>query len=281
LRLGGHLRAIQTYVDNPVETKGSFFPMQIETSAAIETEKLVVATSVAIEGQREIKDRKVISPQHWVQSRHLDKLWFRAGRFDIPFGLNNINHTSVTEQDLGFGPGTEPYGAELFSNLEFLELQLAGYIPSKDQRARDLESGYGANIQITAIENQRFGLSFAHLKTESQVRDLLSLSGAHKIVDHIVLLHESDMQWKQRQRGSAHFLKLDLELVKGFHFAPVAEVAYLSWQDVLARKTKVGFDLNFFPRPHFDLQLSYRKEESQLLFDSPYDIAYAVLHYWL
>lgn len=284
-KVGGHFRALQLYVNNPNEEKAVFFPMQGEITITGQIANFVYGFTEGVEGGKDIPDRKVISPQHWIQSRHLDKFWVRAGRFDLSFGLNNVNHTAYTEESLYFGPGLEPYGVEFFSPLDQFEIQATYYVPAKNERDLDLEKGASLNFQVTAFEGHRFGFSAAQLEVPHEKRQIVGVSGLYSIGKTFVLMHENDMQWSSAESstrsGSVHFVKLDSTFYKGWHAGPVYQLAHLDQKNKNARKESYGLDVSWFPRPHFDFMLSYRREDNPGEFDEDYDKAYLILHYWL
>jgi hypothetical protein len=178
-----------------------------------------------------------------------DELSFRVGRFYPVFGLMPAEHQLAIRSRLGWDQGQESYnleGAWIGEKFSFFGAAVLGKQLDESDHAGVFTGEYffkdrfkvGASIQV----GERF-LAGPHLNLG--------------ITPHLFYLAEVDFQKQSGVTGVAQYQKLSWEIFQGFHLFGVQEFSRSNFLSSSTVTTQYGPGIQWFPRPHFEFQLSW------------------------
>lgn len=289
IRLGGDIRGIQTYLDNPAVRTGDFFWMQSDLEAALTIQKWILDVTAGTQGGPVATPKKdtFLSRRHFVGYKFTDEWTLRYGRFLTNFGWNQANHTMVTERNLGFDQGQEPYNTEASYLGEKWNAYFTHMNGRPDDATQDGERGIAISGSLSILEKNSIGISALDGKTNSGGhRQLAGIYGLIAIHEKVFFQFEYDHQWRQpnlatEQKGVVTYNRINYEAVRGLHLYGLHQIRYLDYHTPRNRMDAYGLGLQFFPRPHWELQFEFQKQRDLARFDSYYDYAWLMMHYYL
>lgn len=219
-------------------------------------------------------DKNLISREHWVGFDASDALLIRAGRINLPFGLRNVEHTAAvrtaTRTDISSG---QEYGIAAAYTGESFRGELMGIVGNfalQDDRFR--ERGYSGLIEYSPLPRTAIGMS--SLVTHAQIdriyrvettRQAHGLFGRTAPIRPFVLLAEADVVSSPKRTGGtqwgyAGLFQADIEVLRGLHLVPAAEVVNLG-----PNSSTLGWGLwgtvNWFFAPHADIRLDFQRND--------------------
>jgi len=227
------------------------------------------------------------SRRHYVLFNMDDWISFRVGRFFPAYGIMVEDHTVATRQGLGFDEGGETYNAEVALRSEVGELIATG-IASGSSVTLQSDTGVVSSTNAVALRATAYvgkasqvGLSAMHARTSVSGEVSRSLKyGAFANVgftSRLYLLSEVDLSKTATSHDQLFsYNLLGYELVKGLHVGGV----YQRRADI----DQVGWRLQWFPRPHFELAAGYLRDYGRApcgktVFKA--DTATLLVHYYL
>ncbi len=290
LSVGGDVRTIQTYVDTPNFKQQKFFVMQSDLEIAVKYKKLYAdATAGSQDGPEGTPDRgHFLSRRHYLGYQFTDEVSLRAGRFYPAFGINMPNHSIYTRKDLAFDEGYETDNVEASYSGEKYDLFVTGILGRTDDYESDWQRGAAISASYFFLDRFKIGLSYLHSTLQTSARDLASVFGILGFSKNLYLLSETDFQWLRdttgtgsSPHGAVTYQQLNYEFSQGFHLYLVEEISYLDYNEILTRKDSYGAGTQLFPRPHFDIEIEYRKERNMGQYAKYYDTGWMMLHYYL
>ncbi len=173
--LGGDLRAIQTYLDNPRIKQGRFIVMQADLEPALTFGKVSAVGTIGIEKiekQAASSQRGVLIRRHYVNYKPTDELSLRAGRFMPAFGINVPDHVIATKKGLGFDQHHETYNFEAAWLGETANFYATAIFGRNDKIYGQLEKGAAFTPGVFLSEKYKVGASYFHGYTSSTKRHL-------------------------------------------------------------------------------------------------------------
>jgi hypothetical protein len=276
LHLGGDIRAAQLYRDTSTFRSGKFFFMQGDLEAGVVKDKWAVVASAGLKPAEKGKEfGELISRSHYALYRLSDELTLRGGRFFPVYGIRTPDHLLATKQNLRLQqPAGETYNFEASYLGEKWNLVLTGIFGRPDHEHSRSETGVAAQGSIAWRDSLKAGWSFLHADGPSGMRNVTGPFGILGFTPKFFLLAEWD--WQSDRSGVTGFAyhRLDYELLQGLHGYLTYEMAGNTESDAY------GLGVQFFPRSHFELNLSWqvRKEESS---PESENYAWLLLHYYL
>ncbi len=256
LNLGGDIRTLVLYRDTPTAREGSAFIMQADLEAAIAYKKMFAAGTVggkAPPTPQPIKDY-IISRRHYVGVRPTDEISFRAGKFQHAFGINTPDHAIATKRGLGWDQNTETYnleGAYLGENLNTYATAVFGRPDAKELKR---ETGASISSSVGFWDRYKAGLSYYYGTNSISRRHVFGPFGILGFTPSFSLLTELDFT----QRGFGNYEKIDYEFIQGFHGFLTQEFSKSKFNPSLSLNKTSGIGIQYFPRPHFELSLTYQ-----------------------
>ncbi len=288
LRLGGDIRGIQTYLDDPTTRQGDFFWMQSDLEIAATIKGFFVAGTAGTQGGPGTAPKKdhFLSRRHYVGYKFNDEWIVRAGKFGVDYGWNQPNHTIVTERGLDFDQGRETYNAEVAYIGEKINAHVTALTGRPDDPNLDGERGVAITTSIPIAERNVLGVSTLKGGTKTAERQLAGIFGLVALSEKFFWLFEYDHQWKQpsavtEQKGVVTYNRLNYEAHQGINVYALHQIRYLNYHTPRNRMDAYGLGLQLFPRPHFELSAEFQKQRDISRFDTYYDYAFVLLHYYL
>ncbi|MCB0414307.1 MAG: hypothetical protein KDD50_08245 [Bdellovibrionales bacterium] len=287
LDVGGELRAVQTYIDNPQVREGRFILMQADVELALNyLKRLYVVSSIGLDG-KEITDNKSykgISRRHYINYRPTEELSFRAGRFFPAFGINSPNHTLVTRRGLGWDQGEESYNLEGAWLGEKYDVFLTGIFGRPDKTELDKEKGISLSSSYSLFDKYKIGMSYYHGSNDQLSRNLFGLFGILGFTEKFFILSEIDYQSKDnkltstKQSGFVGYNRINYEVIQGLHLYLPYQISHLDSDNSQTKADSYGVGIQFFPIKHAELNLEYLKQRIMSVADRYDDFAYLMLH---
>lgn len=289
LHLSGDIRSIQTHYEDASVRKGYFFPMQMDIDAAAVFEKWTIAGTYGLGGGPESKtDRfKPLSRRHYVQFRPNSSYSIRAGRFYPQFGIKDPNHTIATRRGLGFDQAQESYNLEAAYIGESFDVFLTGIFGRPDINEQVNEKGGALTGSVFLAEKMKIGLSSMILDSPSTSRTVVGVFGILGLTENLYSLSEVDLQYEitkatqTEAKGPVSYNQLGYVIMKGLIGYGMHQLSYLNLNSVSSRADSFGLGMHFYPRPHLDLQLEFRKERNESVGSHYADVAFLTFHYYL
>ncbi len=286
LMLGGDTRIIQTYQDNPIFTEKRFYLMQSDVEGAYRFGKFTLDLEV---GYLDTND--IASLRQYIMYQFNDENTLRLGKFRNNYGINTDEHQLTIKSGLGWDVETETYNLEfsrLTGNYSFFATAIFGAPESVSQR-RGLTIGrtgvvdHGASVRASAYIADKYEIGANYFYGKKSGADWRSVTGPFVILGftpHFFYLGELDFQ-DQGQWGVFDYQRLTYEPVQGVQLFITQELARPQFSNMIMRIARYGLGLQYFPRPHYELDLRWNWEQD------PYDetrynpLAWIMLHLYL
>jgi hypothetical protein len=124
----------------------------------------------------------------------------------------------------------------------------------------------GLSIRPSLIlgDTYQMGFSYFYATNPSYSRQLGGPFISLGFNNHFFLLAELDFQYKNLNSGSAtlgfaNYERLDYELRQGFHVYFLEQMSRLDFKNPSNFRLSYGLGIQFFPRPHFELNAEYQR----------------------
>jgi hypothetical protein len=291
LQFGGDSRWIQTYVNNLQATQTQWFPMQNQIEAAVKVMKVWLVGNLDFEGGPPGTPNlgMLFNNRLYALTNFTDEFYARAGRYLLPFGINQPNHTAVTAQNLGWGQEVESDNIEAGYIGEKINAILTGDFGRPDNSSLQYEKGAALNFSYNLMTSHKLGFSAFAGTSYDNKRFVTGPYAILGLFNKLVFMSQADLQWRDQkdpasgpeQQGFVTFNRVQYEIAKGLHPYVIHQISYLNTQNVSSRFDSYGGGLIWYPRPHFELWGEWQKIRSQSVADIYTDSAWLVLHYYL
>jgi hypothetical protein len=282
LVLGGDIRNVQVHQENDLIKRGKYIKMQAAVEFGINQPQWAVVGSF---GQFDDQEWQPDFTRYYALYRITDELMVRAGRFLPSFGINNSEHILSTRGPLGFGYGLEKDTAEVSWLGEGWNF-VVSYYKTQKQLSNNNETGYTALISKIFGNNKA---SVQHLTEENDVykRQIYGVTGLLGWSEHLYTTIEYDRS-ATNMVGPAptidghYFLhKTGYEFFKGFHGVILNDYMQTNIDVGSTKNYKFGPGIQWYPRPHFDLQFFWTRQQSNQNVKADGDYAWMMFHYYL
>jgi hypothetical protein len=115
-----------------------------------------------------------------------------------------------------------------------------------------------------------------------------TLKGAHALLgwsERVVTLGQFSVQNAKSSMSETQswffFQKSSWEFTRGLWASLITDLAQFDQSDELTQRWKYGPGLQFFPRPHFELQFAYLRVKDRAVSEQEGDEAFVIFHYYL
>jgi hypothetical protein len=286
LHVGGNVRAIQVVRNTPSQWSGNFFFMQADLEAYATVKQFTFGGTLGYMGGPP-SYFPLFSRRHFVMYQPSESFFFRAGRFQQAYGLNVAEHQLFIRKGLGWDQDTETYNLEGAYITDKWEAFLTANFGRFDMPLMNRETGFGVRGARAIGDHYKVGVNYAYLWNSLTNRHLMGFYGVLGFTANFYLLTEADFQYATTAGigawGFINYLKVDYEFFKGFHAFLLQELTNKDLKNLNKLGESYGIGIQFFPRPHFDLQLVYEKSRAMNNGNSDFfiDYAFLILHYYL
>jgi hypothetical protein len=300
LLLGGNARQIQTYVDSPRTESGRWIAMQRDVEACVKTQTLTTVHTCATYGLVPSSDEDG-GPQYGLRKAAVridvgESLALRVGRFFPRFGLMIANHTSAVRAGLGFLPHGETdqieatYMSELVEATLYRDFGRALELGAGVDELGEASSATGGTVAVLIGDAARSGVSYRRARddqvTEHSVGGFAAVGVSEatfvlaEIDQKAVVMHDPAPQQAAWRRSVLSHVKLGHEVYRGVVPALVHEVNFSDLSDGYSRSDTYGLGMQWFPRPHFEIEAFYGHVLQRREF-SYASAGYLLVHYYL
>jgi hypothetical protein len=299
LLLGGNVRQIQTYVDSSRTESGRWLAMQRDVEACVKTQLLTTVHTCGTYGQVPSDDDG--RPQYGLRKAAVridvgESLALRVGRFSPRFGLMIANHTSAIRAGLGFVPHGETDQIEATYMSEFIEATLyhdfgrAAELGAGVDELGEAPTAIGGTAAVLLGDAARTGISYRRAKSDLATEHsaggfaAVGISESTFVLAEIdqkaVVLHDPAPGQAAWRRSLVSHVKLGHEVHRGVVPALVHEVNFSDLSDGYSRSDLYGLGMQWFPRPHFEIEAFYGHVLQRREF-SYASAGYLLVHYYL
>lgn len=281
LALGGDIRGVQVHQENEQVRRGRWVNMQASFEAAIVQPRWSVVASV---GQYiKPNEWKEYASRYFAQLMPVDGLYLKAGRFLPNFGINLPDHILSTRGALQFGYGQEKDTAEVSWLGADWNIIASAYKAPRQLSNLNL-SGASGVVTYTFLDNHKVGVQHLSEKDDLQKRQVsgvLGYLGWNKKMTTLIELDEQKTQvtGTTERKGYALMQRTSYELYKGLQAVFLNDYFQADHENGSTKDYKYGPGVQWFPRPHFDLQLFWTREQLRSMKEGDY--AWLALHYYL
>ncbi|MBC7456751.1 MAG: hypothetical protein H7235_00630 [Bdellovibrionaceae bacterium] len=283
---GGDIRAVQVHQENDNIKRGKFIKMQAGIELGINRPKWAIVGSFGhFDNPSNDQEWKPDFTRYYALYRVIDGLTLRGGRFLPSFGINNSEHILSTRGPLGFGYGVEKDTVEaswLGENWNFV----GSYYKTQKQLTDTNESGFTALVS-KIFGNNKVGVQYLNEKNNNYKRQIYGATGLLGWSEHFYTTVEYDKSLIEMGSTSTkmtghYFLHCSgYEFYKGFHGLILNDYMQTDENDGTTKNYKFGPGFQWFPRPHFDIQFYWTRQQSLQNAKSDGDYAWMVFHYYL
>ncbi len=281
LVIGGDLRLGQFHKENDFVRRGQFIKMQSSIELGINQPKWAVVGSF---GRFDDQEWATDFTRYYALYRVTDEFSVRAGRILPAFGINNSEHILSTRAPLGFSYEVEKDTAEiswLGENWNFA----GSYYQTPKKISNTNESGM-IGLVSKIIGNYKIGLQLLSEKNDFSRRQVYGVTGLLGWNEHLYTTVEFDQSSTDQGLGPKlignYFMhRSGYEVFQGFHVLILND--YLQTDENLGstKNYKFGPGLQWYPRPHFDFELFWTRQQSAQNIKTDGDYAWLILHYYL
>lgn len=248
----------------------------------------VVGTLGTREGPRGVPDRgQFLSERHFVLWNLGEGTFFRAGKFRSSYGLNDPNHTRLTQQGLGFGALSETYQTEIAQFYEWGEIIVSGDVGRMDavQRGRDERR---VMAQITSYRSGESRMTFnalRGLRDNGDQRHLVGVNGIEPLSSQFYFSYQLDYSHLRSlgqpdTEGLFSFLQLGVVPFQGLWTYLLFEGAQSNLKQSTSQTTAPGIGLRWLPVAHFELQFEHQLR-TQKLSQRQEQLSFVMVHVYL
>jgi hypothetical protein len=199
------------------------------------------------------------------------------------------DHTTPIHRGLGWDEGTETYNLEgawlgerfnVYATANFGPLG-TGIIPLVEQ-----EKGAAFRVGVPFLDRYQVGASYFHGVSQSGDRDVFGPWGILGFTQHSFLLTEIDFQAlsgpaNSGSTGWVTWNRLDYEFIQGLHGYLAYQVDRLAFSDPSQTSSAWGIGSQFFPRPHWEFNLSWLFQSDPAFPGQTLDYAVFLMHFYI
>lgn len=301
LAIGGDYRGVQVHTDYTAKSTGinkvdgRYINMQIGLEMGVIQPKWAV---VGFLGQYNFDD-----PTHYNQVqaevsrlyglyKPTDELTFKVGRFQPNFGINLPDHNLSTRTRLELGAISYRGGklsiedkntAEVFWLGEEYNFSFAGY-RIRSELTNENDKGFTYTGSKVFAERFKVGIQGLREKSDTREKTIYGLTGHLGWNEKWSTLAEVDTV-KTKPNGAAETTgiaavqRTGYEAFKGFQVLLLNDYYQANKDNGGTKNYRYGPGIIWYPRPHFDFQFFYTKEQRSSLKEEG-DYAWLMTHYY-
>ena len=286
LALGGDFRNLQLKDKLPTGVKRELWiPMQRDLEIAATIGKWVTAVTVG-ENTRATEGSKLLSRRHYVMKKISENLTVRGGKFYPAFGLHIPDHSTVIRRGLGWDQGRETYNLEGAWQGEKWHYFTTAIVGRPDDTSVVRERGLTFSMAYHPTADSKYGLSYYYGESPDAINHfigpyaVIGLSERFHFMGQITAIRSHPYSATEHQWGLVDYLKLNFEPYKGIHFFLAQEFSQTNLNSNATRTDIHSVGFQFFPRPHFEIQVMEQRLYSQGVQTTPTERLNVVLHYY-
>lgn len=282
--IGGDARWIQLYRNSDVLEQGKFFPMQRDLEAAFRFYKVTVVANYGIKynpGKDEFDSRR-----SYVMYQVNEEISVRAGRFLPIYGVMIPDHYTNIKRGLGFDQGRERDSIEL--NYVHDKYQATLSFAKSPRSISDSQEEKALSLQgnFALADKYKLGASVWRGEFEASKRNIYGLHAILGFTHEWYAISEVDYQTNTAiatdlmTKGIFYYQKVGYEFAHGWHSILQVDGGQSDMDNKITKTFGYGLGINFYPRPHIEVQGLWSKMHVRALDDKPMDSAHLLFHYY-
>ncbi len=291
VKWGGDIRTAQTYFKNKNINEGQFFPMQQNIEAGIKVDDIMFVGTLGLQQGPERAPRRgqFLSERHYALWSPTPTSRVRVGKFRQTFGINTPNHTRLIKSLFGFGALSETYNLEFTQFFESYEITLGsslGRLDLPQEPASD--KNLSGHFTYYFNGNSRIGGSLLMGESSQKRRFLSSVNAVVPFGEDWILMSEIDFEQsffnvnpQEAVDTIASFIRFGNKPFKGFMWYLLFEHASVESESAYSLTQQPGIGVQWFPIPHFNIQIEYLRQVNNTLYSNPNEIGYVIFHTYL
>jgi len=285
-------RGLQLHRQNQSLTEGKPILMQADLESAYILNKKIIFDLTA--GRQEYRTSSTHSTdrlyfrRYFIAANILGPHYLRSGKFQYTFGLNDPNHYSSVRRDFSFGQDSETFNYEYSYLGEKLNIYYAEVRGNPhDEKSYNKTKGRSLTTSYFFFNKNKIGTSILNDHDKNKSRGIYGVWGIYSFTKKLYADAEFNLQRKTnrplntKQNGYSSSSKVHYVVLKGVIPYLVWEKSYLDTKNPLVEKSVYGAGIDFFPRPHFELNLNYQREVLEEVKDSATNMAWLMLNIYL
>ncbi len=284
--LGGDFRFMETEVKPPAGTKKKrWITMQRDLEVALTLTNWVAAVTVG-ENTMATRGSKLLSRRHYLMYKANDELSFRGGRFYPSFGLHLPDHTAIIRRGLGWDQNRETYNFETAWQGEKWQYFATAVFGRPDDKTVDRQKGLTLSTAYQTGGSSKFGFSYYYGENPDVISHyfgpytVIPLGEKFYVMGQMTGTRNYIYTATEHQWGLVDYLKLNFEPYKGIHFFVTQEFSQSNLNSQTARTDIHSLGFQFFPRPHFEFQVTAYKGYSQGTQNAPIEGLNLLMHFY-
>lgn len=296
LAIGGDYRGVQVHkkntdnTDRTVET-GRYINMQANIEIGYISDLFSVVVAIGQYNFKDASHNNEILPymnRAYVLYKPTDELSFKVGRFQPIFSLNIPDHMLFSKAPIGIGNYNRGYFEDKQTAevaWQGLDYNFSGSVYKVLEDASSLnDQGFTLTAQKVFLETVKVGPQFLQEKNNNQTKQIIGLAGYLGWNEKWATLAEvNQVKTKpnnsKETTGATFYQRTSYEAYKGFNIAFLNDY-YQTDLDSATKLYRYGPGVIWYPRPHFDFQFFFTKEQKDS-YKQPGDYAWLMLHYYL
>lgn len=291
--LGAFFRGVQFHKETIAVRQGYPIFMQADAEVGIQTQYATVVGSVGREeiGTSSEPKGKTFSRRHYAMAK-FNEHTLRFGKFQRMFGFGDPDHRLYVHAITGFIQDREAYHVEYAYAGEVIGFNFTQTLDKLgSSTTNDREGATAGTISAFLFEHNKIGISVLHsaqtlVKPETN-RWAVSPWGLWQWTNQIYSNHEfvwntkNDITADKKTKSWATSHKLHFEVAQG-------AIPFLDWEwsqtdrsSDATQKHNFGLGFDWFPRPHFNIQVAGQREVLRRNPDDPIYFAWLMGNYYL
>ncbi len=258
--------------------------VQADLEAAVTHRRLLAVATIGPDTDAsDARGHGLVSRRHYLQLTLNPYLSVRAGRFLPNYGVWNGDASTATRRGLGLD--RDRYNVEANWITERFNASLTGIVDRAGGGPR--ETGVAATAGVFFTGKRKVWLSYMSRHGPDLDREAGGLSGVFGIGHRAYLLAQADVQ-RLRFDGPEPRVEKELdtnlcfarETVKGLYVLLIDEMTRRDLGSPGHLSHSYGAGLRWFPRPHFELQARWRKQDREAVSPDYMDGFSAFVHFY-
>ncbi len=283
LAIGGDFRGAQVHVNNDQVTRGKFIKMQSGIELGVNLEKFAL---IGFIGEYRKEEWLANAPRYYGLYRFTDIASLKVGRYLPNFGINIPDHILATRGPLGFGYGAESDGAEV-SVLSDNWAWTGSYFLTPQEKSTLNNKGFATTASLVFNAKNKVTLQYYSEKDDIRKKSVYGINGLLGWSEKLYTTVEFDQSSTELNssttvtKGNYITHKSGYELTKGFHALILNDYFQSDIDNGATKVYKYGPGIQWYPRPHLDIQLYWTKLQTAQNVEREGDYAWMILHYYL
>ncbi len=288
--IGGDLRGLRVHVKSKDYSDDKWQYMQGDIEAGVILGAIRAHATVGrVENENEAG--KFDLRKYYLMASIDKEHFLRVGKFQPVSGLNISEHTSANKESIGAEPLNTSYSAEFSWANENWNYWVTGFTPTNDPYTSNVDRGIYQNIAYNFSNHYKVGLSQGIAASTDHERThygaFAMLGFTKKFYSLLEANFIENKEIDNKLQGVSFYSKIAYEIHKGLIPFLNLELNRPDWHnrntgnDETSQENKVGLGLQFFPRPHFEIQTVWARIQKSSPETIWADEAYLYLHYYL